>query len=90
MKCSPIKLRYLPCTTVNGSKLMTVFTCSQVRIKGLSHDFTIRGVTVALSEEKIKNGDFQALLPAGIFQNNYSDKGEDYEEAKRFFAKRNI
>ena len=90
MKCSPIKLRYLPCTTVNGSKLMTVFTCSKVRIKGLSHDFTIRGVTVALSEEKIKNGDFQALLPAGIFQNNYSDKGEDYEEAKRFFAKRNI
>ncbi len=90
LESSPIKLRYLPCTTVSGSKLMLVFTCSKVRIKGLSCDFYVKGVTVALCEERIKNGDFQALLPPGIFSNNYSDKGEDYEETKRFFAERNI
>lgn len=87
---SPVKVRYLPCTTVGGSKLMTAFTCPKVRIKGLSCDFSVRGVTVALSEEKIKNGDFQALLPPGIFSNNYSDKGEDYEETQKLFAKRDI
>ena len=87
---SPVKVRYLPCTTVSGSKLMIVFTCPEVRIRGLSCDFSARGVTVALSDEKIKNGDFQALLPPGIFGNNNSDKGEDYEEAKRFFTEHNI
>ena len=45
---------------------------------------------VAVSDENIKNGDFQALLPMGIFQNNYSDKGEDYEEAERFIDKTRI
>ena len=90
MISSPIKLRYLPCSTVNGSKLMSVFTCRKVRIKGLSCDFLLNGVTVAISEEKIKNGDFQALLPPGIFSNNNSDKGEDYEEDKRFVAKSNF
>ena len=87
---SPVKVRYLPCTTVSSKKLMAAFTCSKVRIKGLSCDFTVGGVTVALSEEKIKNGDFQALLPPGIFSNNYSDKGEDYEETQKLFAKRDI
>jgi stage II sporulation protein GA (sporulation sigma-E factor processing peptidase) len=86
---SPIKLRYLPCTTVSGKQLMPVFICKKARIKGLTCDFSLRGVTVALSDEKIKNGDFQALLPPGIFSNN-SYKGEDYEENTRFFAKRNF
>ena len=45
---------------------------------------------IAVSDEKIKNGEFQALLPESIFQNNYSDKGEDYEENKRFYAELDI
>lgn len=90
MEMSPLKMRYLPCTTVGGSKLLCVFTCPEVRIKGVSCDFSVKGVTVAISEDEIKNGDFQALLPPGIFGNNYSDKGEDYEESKRFFAEYNI
>ncbi len=83
---SPLKIRYLPCITVSGSKLLPVFKCDKMRIKGISADFSLEGVIVAVSDENIKNGEFQALLPEGIFQNNYSDKGEDYEEAERFFA----
>ncbi len=87
---SPLKIRYLPCSTVSGSKLLPVFRCDKVRIKGISADFTLEGIMVAVSDENIKSGEFQALLPEGIFQNNYSDKGEDYEEAKRFITQSGI
>ena len=87
---SILKIRYLPCSTVSGSKLLPVFKCDKVRIKGISADFILGGVMVAVSDESIKNGEFQALLPEGIFQNNYSDKGEDYEEAARFTAETGI
>ena len=84
---SPLKIRYLPCSTVSGNKLLPVFKASEVRIRGVSADFIIEGVMVAVSDENIRNGDFQALLPMGIFQNNYSDRGADYEETKRFTNK---
>ena len=87
---SPLKIRYLPCSTVSGNKLLPVFKASEVRIRGVSADFIIDGVMVAVSDENIRNGDFQVLLPMGIFQNNYSDKGEDYEKNKRFSYKTNI
>ncbi len=87
---SSLKIRYLPCSTVSGSKLLPVFKCDKVRIKGISADFSLEGVIVAVSDENIRNGEFQALLPEGIFQNNYSDKGEDYEEAKRFTVESGI
>ncbi len=90
VESSPLKIRYLPCITVSGSKLLPVFKCDKVRIKGVSSDFCQRGVIIGVSDEKIKNGDFQALLPVGIFHNNYSDKGEDYEETERFFAETDI
>ena len=86
IEVSPLKIRYLPCVTVSGSKLMPVFRCDEMKIKGVSAEACQRGVMIGVSDEKIKNGDFQALLPAGIFQNNYSDRGADYEEAKRFFV----
>ena len=87
---SPLKIRYLPCSTVSGKKLLPVFKADKVKIKGISAAFTIEGVMVAVSDENIKNGEFQALLPMGIFQNNYSDKGEDYEETQRLTDKTRI
>lgn len=87
---SPLKIRYLPCNTVSGSRLLPVFKADRVRIKGICADFILKGVMIAVSDERIKNGDFQALLPEGIFQNNYSDKGEDYEETERLSVECNI
>lgn len=87
---SGLKIRFLPCRTVSGSKLLPVFKAEKVRIRGISTDFILEGVMIAVCYEKIKNGEFQALLPEGIFQNNYSDKGEDYEEAKRFITENSI
>ena len=86
IEISPLKIRYLPCKTVSGTALMPVFRCDKVRIKGVSADFVCKGAVIGITDEKIKNAEFQALLPAGIFHNNFSDKGEDYEEAKRFLV----
>ena len=86
IETSPLKIRYLPCKTVSGTNLMPVFRSDKVRIKGVSADFICKRAVIGVTDEKIKNADFQALLPAGIFQNNISDKGEDYEEAKRFLV----
>lgn len=87
---SPLKIRYLPCSTVSGSKLLPIFKADNVRIRGISADFSISGVMIAVSDETIKNGEFQALLPTDVFQNNYSDKGEDYEQSERFFHKTGV
>ena len=90
IETSTLKIRYLPCKTVSGSKLLPIFKCDKVRIKGVTSDFICKQAVIGVTDENIKNGDFQALLPAGIFQNNFSDKGEDYEETKRFFAETDI
>ena len=86
IESSSLKIRYLPCTTVSGSSLLPVFRCDKVKIKGIESEFCCKDVIIAVSDKQIKNGEFQALLPAGIFLN----KGEDYEEAKRFTVRDNI
>ena len=85
IETSPLKIRYLPCTTVSGTKLMPVFRCDKVRVRGVGADFIWQGI-IGITDEKIKNGDFQALLPAGIFQNNSIDRREDNEETQRFLV----
>ena len=85
IEASPLKIRYLPCTTVSGTKLMPVFRCDKVRVRGVGTDFVCQGI-IGITDEKIKNGDFQALLPAGIFQNNSIDGRDDNEEAQRFLV----
>ena len=82
---SSLKIRYLPCTTVSGTELMPVFRCDKVRVRGVGVDFIWQGL-IGITDKKIKNGDFQALLPAGIFQNNSIDRREDNEEAQRFLV----
>ena len=90
IETSQLKIRYLPCATIVGSKLLPAFKAHNVRIKGISADFTVDNVMIGVCDENIRNGEFQALLPESIFQNNYSDKGEDYEKNKRFFTQSGI
>ena len=66
------------------------FKAEKVGIKGISASFSVDSVMIAVCDENIRNGEFQALLPESIFQNNYSDKGEDYEKSERYFTQSNI
>lgn len=64
---SYLKPRYAPIATVSGEGMMIIFRPEQVRIRGVDCDFVTKDVYIGLSETKIKNGDFQAVLPYAMF-----------------------
>ena len=78
--------RLLPFQSLGGSSLMPCFTAERVQIKGISLSAEISSPVIALTEGKIRNGDFGALLPSGIFDNMTNEKGEDYDENTEKFT----
>lgn len=75
-----IKARPLPFDSLAGSSLMPCLKAVRAEIKGLSLSADIEAPLIALTDKKIKDGSFDALLPSGIFDNLTSEKGEDYDE----------
>ncbi len=75
-----LKIRLLPFDSLGGSSLMPCVKAERVQIKGLSIYADIPSPLIALTDKKIKDGTFAALLPSGIFDNMTSEKGEDYDE----------
>lgn len=75
-----MKIRPLPFDSLGGSSLMPCIKAERVQIKGLSLSADIEAPLIALTDKKIKDGTFAALLPSGIFDNMTSEKGEDYNE----------
>ncbi len=63
-----LKPRYVPINTVSGDSLMLTVQPDKVRILGVGEDFETEEVRIGLSDTKIKNGDFQAVLPYTIFE----------------------
>ncbi len=76
-----IKARPLPFDSLGGTSLMTCIAAQRVQIRGLSISADIYSPLIALTDKKIKDGTFAALLPSGIFDNLTSEKGEDYDES---------
>lgn len=60
------KPRYIPVNTVSGDGMMLIIRPNKVKISGAGGTFETENVLVGLSETKIKNGDFQAILPYTI------------------------
>ncbi len=80
-----VSFRLIPCTTVSGKKLLLSFKCKKIRVKGLSADFSREDVTIAVTEEKIRGGSFDGILPTTLFDNQTDEKGADFEnETQRF------
>ncbi len=75
-----LKIRYLPCTCVGGKAILPCIKAQRVEIKGISVSIEINDALIAITDETIKNGDFSALLPSGIFHNTTNEKGEDFDE----------
>lgn len=63
-----LKIRYIPFSTVGGDGVITVFRPNKVRIYGIGCDFVTDRVLVGQSKTKIKNGEFEAILPHDILQ----------------------
>lgn len=77
------KLRFIVCSTVGGEGLLPCFRPSRVKISSLDGSFETDRVVVALTEKKLRNGDFEAILPPDLFVNQKSERGDSY--AKKNF-----
>lgn len=83
-----IGFRLIPCSTVSGKKLLLSFKSEKIRVKGLSADFSREDVTIAVTDEKIRGGSFDGILPTALFDNQTDEKGADFEnETQRFTVK---
>lgn len=81
--CCPVPLRLVPCRGITGTKLLLCFTGDNAVIKGISLTIGINKPVIAVTDEKIKGGDYDALLPKGIFDNESDNKGEVSDEADK-------
>ena len=70
--------RIIPCSTLGQRSALTAFRPDSVKISGLECEFETSKVYIALSKDKILNGDYTALLAAKIFENTTNEKGKDY------------
>ena len=56
------KLRLVPCACVRGEGVLKAFKPDLVHIKGIGKETETKSVYIALTDEKIKNSEFGALL----------------------------
>lgn len=75
-----LKVRYIPFSTIGGEGLVPVFRPDRVRIYSVSSDFETSDVLIGQSRTRIKNGEFEAILPCDVLQ-----EGKTNED--RFIAK---
>lgn len=73
-------LRYIFCNTLGGEGLLPAFTPEEVHIKGADYGFTATCVTIALTDKKLLGGEYDAILPMGLFENFYERKVEAENE----------
>lgn len=82
------RLRFIPCSTVSGEGLLPAFKAERVKIKGAQGELTTEEIMIALTKEKLLGGEYDAILPAGLFDNNFSGKDEREIEKNLFDAKK--
>lgn len=63
-----LKPRYVPCSTLGGDAVILTVCPEKVRIKGIGVSLETNKILIGLCKEKIRNGEFEALLPGDIFQ----------------------
>lgn len=80
--------RFILCSTVSGKSLLPAFIPERVEVKGAEKELSTDFVMIAITEEKILNGEFDAVLPMGLFQNISIGKDEaDSDENNYIFKK---
>lgn len=72
--------RIVTASTVNSVNVLHAYKPDKIHIKGIKTEFETSLVYIALTQTKIKNGDFDALLNPSIFENQTNEAGEYYAE----------
>ena len=74
------KVRFIFCNTLVGKGFLPAFSPTMLKIKGTDYNFSTEEITVALTEEKLLQGEYDAILPMGLFENNFDRKDERESE----------
>lgn len=77
---SDYKMRYIFCTTLGGESMLPAFSPDKVFVKGADCSFNIDKAVIALTEERLLQGEYDAILPMGLFENNFDRKDERESE----------
>lgn len=83
------KLRFIPCSTLAGRSLLPSFSPGKVYIKGADKELVTDEVLIAITQQKILGGEYDAILPSGLFNNNFEGKDEGESEKITFAYKKN-
>ena len=70
------RLRFIVCSTVTKDGLLPSFVPEKVKISSLKSSYETERVVIAVTDRKLKNGDFGAILPSSIFESggNHAEK----------------
>ncbi len=69
------KMHYIFCSTLGGKSMLPSFCPDDVHIKGAECDLHTDKIMIALTDEKLLQGEYDAILPLNIFNNNFEGKG---------------
>lgn len=70
-----LKFRYIVCSTVSGEGVLPAFRPEKVKISAFKSSFEIDRVVIAVTEKKLKNGTFGAILPSTLPFYKLSERG---------------
>ncbi len=82
------RLRFVLCSTVSGKALLPSFVPDNVFIRGADTEASTNEVMIALTKEKLLSGEYDAILPMGLFDNKLYRKDERESEENSFVFKR--
>lgn len=79
-------VRFIPCSVLGADIILPCFTCDRVQIKGIEITIENAEAVIAITKDKIKGGEFSAILPSGIFDNHTNETGVDYDESFKLIS----
>lgn len=69
IKDGTVRIRFIVCSTVSGEGILPAFMPDTVKITGIRQSFETQKVIVAVTNRRLKNGDYDAILPSGLLSN---------------------
>ncbi len=73
-------LRFVLCSTVSGKSLLPAASPLRLKVEGADTCFTTDKVMIAFTNERLLGGDYDAILPMGLFNKNFERKDERESE----------
>ncbi len=75
---SQINMRVIPCSLIGSGTVLEGFMPESIHIKGISAEFDASRLYIAVTDKKIKNGEYGAILNPAVFENKTNETEEDY------------